>query len=509
MIAPQVAMFWTELPVPLILSSPQCGEEKESQPTKAFGFSGLLWDSSIASVLLERIPSVPDVQSAWALLLHCANARANCALRDLARHVAQAHDAGLWRWMCAVLGVGEDQCDVLAKEAASLPQSLGGVGLRSAVRTSNSAFWASWADSLPMVRERHPEAVDMIVAALHTDPVTPILSAVGAAHTVSVGGFEPPSWAALSHGAQPVREPDVFEPGVSRRDWQHEAASHIEQMHRETWIFPRLTDSERAMLRFQSSPGAVLALSAVPSCDALKSVLTTSGCCCSVFALPPVMRTCPCGRPLDSFGHHRAACSVAGVLGRRGFALESVGARICREAGARVSTNVFVRDLDLLAPNARRLEIVAEGLPLFGGAQLAVDTTMVSAHHCDGTARAAPVVGVALTEARRRKERAYPELVGPRSRAKLVVLAGEVGERWSAETTMFLRLAAARARCESALLRRAEQAWRMRWGAMLAASAHAFAASLLEQRSNGAGDGDPPLLSDVLSDFRICGEKKV
>ena len=152
------------------------------------------------------------------------------------------------------------------------------------------------------------------------------------------------------------------------------------------------------------------------------------------------------------------------------FALESVGARICREAGARVSTSRpgFART------DARRLEIVAEGLPLFGGAQLAVDTTMVSAHHCDGTARAAHVVGVALTEARRRKERAYPELVGPRSRAKLVVLAGEVGERWSAETTMFLRLAAARARCESALLRRAEQAWRMRWGAILAASAHAF-----------------------------------
>ena len=41
-IAPQVAMFWTELPVPLILSSPQCGEEKESQSTKAFGFLGRL-----------------------------------------------------------------------------------------------------------------------------------------------------------------------------------------------------------------------------------------------------------------------------------------------------------------------------------------------------------------------------------------------------------------------------------------------------------------------------------
>ena len=36
--------------------------------------------------------------------------------------------------------------------------------------------------------------------------------------------------------------------------------------------------------------------------------------------LPPTSRTCRCGRLLDSFGHHRASCAQAGVLGRRGFA---------------------------------------------------------------------------------------------------------------------------------------------------------------------------------------------
>ena len=43
--------------------------------------------------------------------------------------------------------------------------------------------------------------------------------------------------------------------------------------------------------------------------------------------------------------HHRAACSISGVL--CGFALESAAAHVCREAGARVSTSIFVRDLDL------------------------------------------------------------------------------------------------------------------------------------------------------------------
>ena len=53
--------------------------------------------------------------------------------------------------------------------------------------------------------------------------------------------------------------------------------------------------------------------------------------------LPLSSRTCWCDRPLDSPGHHRASCPRAGVLGRRGCALESAAARIYREAGARTA----------------------------------------------------------------------------------------------------------------------------------------------------------------------------
>ena len=386
-------------------------------------------------------------------------------------------------------------------------------------RRSVPAFWASWADSISMIRERHPSVANMIIEALESGPHTPTLAAVAeSAHGVfGVQGFEPPSWRELSHGARPpLREPDEYEPGGTRRGWQHEAASRVERQHREVEILPRLTDSEKASLRSQSGPGAASALSAVPSSDVFRisphlfRVLLLRR---FRLPLPPVSRSCRCVRPLDSRGHHRAGCSRAGVLGRRGFAVESAGARICREAGARVSTNVFVRDLDLDAPNvhdARRLEIIAEGLPLFGGAQLAIDTTLVSAHHCDGSARRGGATndGAALLVARRRKETTYPELVGPRSRAKLVVLAMEVGGRWSQETATFLRmLAAARARGECTLLRkRAEQAWRLRWAGMLACSAaRAFAGSLLEQRGNGGADGVTPALPDLLSEFRHAG----
>ena len=36
---------------------------------------------AVREVLLERIPAVPDLQSSWSLLLHCASARANFLLR--------------------------------------------------------------------------------------------------------------------------------------------------------------------------------------------------------------------------------------------------------------------------------------------------------------------------------------------------------------------------------------------------------------------------------------------
>ena len=66
-----------------------------------------------------------------------------------------------------------------------------------------------------------------------------------------------------------------------------------------------------------------------------------------------------------------------------------------------------------------------------------------------------------------------PGATNPELGARLVVLAVEVGGGWSPETQSFLsQLASARARAESPLMRRrAEQAWRFWWGALLSCSA--------------------------------------
>ena len=199
---------------------------------------------------------------------------------------------------------------------------------------------------------------------------------------------------------------------------------------------------------------------------------------------------------------HKATCSTIRVLSRRGFAVENAVAQICREGGARVSTNIFLRDVDLdlehVSTDGRRLEVVAEGLSLFGCSQLALDATLVSALHGLGIHRknADKADGIALREARRHKERSYPELQGRNGRVRMVVIAGEVGGRWSEETKAFLwSLACEKSRSEARVLRGSVRAaWYRRCRA-----AKAVALSLLERRGvPGAGD-DPSTSHEVVA----------
>ena len=125
-------------------------------------------------------------------------------------------------------------------------------------------------------------------------------------------------------------------------------------------------------MRSQEGPGAGMALSTAPTHfltrippHLFRVVMLRR----LRLPLPLSLHTCRCGRQIDKFCHHRASCARAGVLGRRGFALESATARVWREAGGRVTSNFMVRDLDLAEPRAadgRRLEVVVDGLPLSG-----------------------------------------------------------------------------------------------------------------------------------------------
>ena len=157
-------------------------------------------------VLLDRIPAIQDTQSAWLLLSFCAAARSNFFLRAVSpqftQEFAQAHDEGVWQCLCRILSV---HVGCGAQEQSSLPWWEGGIGLRSACRTAPAAHWASWADALKMIRDRHPAVVDIVVDALRRpEESMTIRTVVECAAVLERTGFECPSWEDLAEGVHLV-----------------------------------------------------------------------------------------------------------------------------------------------------------------------------------------------------------------------------------------------------------------------------------------------------------------
>ena len=217
-------------------------------------------------VLLDRIPEVPDTQSAWLLLSFCAAARANFHLRAVcpqhAQQFAAAHDEGVWQCLCRILRI-LPTCG--AQEQASLPLREGGLGLRSARRTQPAAHWANWADAIKMVQERHPGVARTILAALEENSEAESIQAITVcARTLHGVGFESPSWAELAEGQAPggVVEEDPCQP---RLGWQQQASHALERHHHDHAVWPRLREHERAMMRSQRGPLASTPFVSFPS----------------------------------------------------------------------------------------------------------------------------------------------------------------------------------------------------------------------------------------------------
>ena len=174
---------------------------------------------------------------------------------------------------------------------------------------------------------------------------------------------------------------------------------------------------------------------------------------------------------------------------------------MCREGGARVRTNVFVRDMDLAQhdhADGRRLEVVADGLPLFGGSQLAIDTTMVSLLRCSHQKMVKPW----RRPADAKSERTLSLL---EKRAGRVLSSWrQVGGRWSDETADFLcQLAWAKVReLPEDLQRDGRRAGLKRWQKLLGcAAAKSFALSLIDLASSGCG-GVVPSVHEVICEAR-------
>ena len=107
--------------------------------------------------------------------------------------------------------------------------------------------------------------------------------------------------------------------------------------------------------------------------------------------------------------------------------MENVAARICREAGGRVTTNVMVRDLDMVGPHVDDARRLGTGLLFLGSARSRHNAGQCSADRRLSQEKGCAAGPVAAEAARQRNVRTYPGLVGPHRRVLFVVLALEVG----------------------------------------------------------------------------------
>ena len=76
---------------------------------------------------------------------------------------ALRHDAGIRQCLEILVHTPITQS---VWEMASLPFGIGGLSLRHAERLRTTAYWSSWADTLPMIRQRHPQVADHILVSL-------------------------------------------------------------------------------------------------------------------------------------------------------------------------------------------------------------------------------------------------------------------------------------------------------------------------------------------------------
>ena len=248
----------------------------------------------------EAIPTVPDLQCGWQILLQSANPRANHTLRTLppssSAEYGRQHGEGVWNTAVALLGQlpGTPEDIAAARSVASLPMRMGGLGLCSAARGGDAA------DALEMICKRNPVVADKVVAVMvqEAPPVEECLAELrSASERLDSEGF----W---------------WRPGDSgewRHGWQFWSSSVSDSFFRKEVMLHNQTAAHRAHLRSHSGYNAGLALAHCPTAPdftipahLFRTLLLER----MHLPLQVTERRCEgCHAELDSFGHHRVSCT--------------------------------------------------------------------------------------------------------------------------------------------------------------------------------------------------------
>ena len=233
-----------------------------------------------------------------------------------------------------------------------------------------------------------------------------------------------------------TKDAEDAEPATWSKGWQRLAARSVEDAA-VALLHQHLPPALCARLRSQGGPGAGMWLLALPTDPALTfeaHLFLLAFRLRLLLPLPAGPRQCVCGVELDDWGVHLLACMQTGRVMRRATLHEQAIWQILREAGASAKHRPFLRDLSIpgvAAGDARRLDVVATGLPLYGGRTIVVDATLRSPLTGAGLWRhnADQEDGATFAQAVRDKHHKYPELLAQGLRVQFVVAAGEVGGR--------------------------------------------------------------------------------
>ena len=278
-------------------------------------------------------------------------------------------------------------------DLASLFLSLGGLGLRSSTVTSRPACWSSWADCLGMVQQRHPAVSRRIVHALN---------AITLLSFWQVSELLGHTWQLLGLSRR-VGENLQMASGQSTLCWKwtgnqvslvmvgrRTATVPIHGRQIEDSVRPRLPFSEQALFRSQGGP-----LSSVPfTCFSHLSVVSfpPPSECPSSPPLVPSLLPCILARVAVSL----MSLATTGRVAQRQVGTSGVrfGLRggTCVSRGRRQGHDkCHGEGFGLVANGPRRCPTSGgrrRWIALFHGAQVALETTLVSPLRRDGTPHA-------------------------------------------------------------------------------------------------------------------------
>jgi len=494
----------------------------------------------IEQELLDWIPQVPTLQIAWLLLYFCAAQRANHLIRllppTLSAEYAARHDRAILKCLETLVQAGP--LSENAKRIATLRCVNGGLGLRSATRTAAAAFWAAWADALPMLHRRVPEVAYKWSEALefaqahvaHVEFLNTLPSGLREAELarrqlVAEGFRECPTWEDIRAGVLPQNpDPKDRAPGEWCRGWQFFASRVRDQHFLDFEVRPHLSPTEQAMLLSQGGPFASQFLQALPTKPQLEIENLHLHCMLRRrLRLPLVdgLRFCPAhshgtGKnkitaqvALDEFGDHLASCMRSGRVQRRANVLEKIWMQVFAEAGGTLVPNEKLRHMRIGVDqeDKRRVEFAVYNLKF--GPPLLCDVTQISPLDQNGIPhpKCAVTAGAAFEVAEKRKTNKYREAAEAEGKVKLETLACEIGGRWSENCIKWVaHLAKYKASSELPHLRRASEfAWHSRWWSILSVAAQrALVLSLTEVDSDAIkplADFEPRV-GDILADVR-------